>query len=70
MLSLHCSIIKLLTLPLNGKFERLTASLLLCQPDHADALKEIIDIKAQVQRRIAQPVPQRAPTAEPEGQHV
>ncbi|KAK9915452.1 hypothetical protein WJX75_009386 [Coccomyxa subellipsoidea] len=40
------------------------------QPDHADALKEIIDIKAQVQRRLGQPVPQRAPTAEPRGQEV
>ncbi|EIE22408.1 TPR-like protein [Coccomyxa subellipsoidea C-169] len=37
------------------------------QPDHPDALREITDIKAQVQRRIGQPVPLRAPTEEPGG---
>lgn len=49
---------------------KLNALLFVCQPDNADALKEIIDIKAQVQRRLGQPVPQRAPTAEPGGQEV
>lgn len=37
------------------------------QPDNADALKEIGEIRAQVQRRVGQPVPQRAPTVEPGG---